>query len=124
MEKIISAFILIAVVLTASIGFARDLQVSWTYPDDTRVIGVYVYYGLTEQAVLDKTTQVDVLAPENSVVITDLVPGDPFFVGATSHDDNGRESAFSDIISTVVPAESTVIEIPGEAPKQIILKWQ
>lgn len=124
MKKIISVFIMLAIGLTASICFARDLKVVWTYPDDERVTGVYVYYGLTEQAVLDKTTQVEAQAPENAVVITDLVPGDPFFVGATCHDENGRESAFSDIISTVVPAEKTVIEVPGEAPKQIILQWQ
>lgn len=123
MKKSIFAFIVLAFVLTASICFARDLQVSWTNPDDNRVTGVYVYYGQTKQAVLDKTTQIDVQAPENAVVITDLVPGDALFIGATSHDANGRESVFSDIISTVVPPESTVIEIPEEAPREIILRW-
>lgn len=124
MKKHIPFLIALIIILAASIGYARDLQVSWTLPDDSRVTGVNVYWGQTEQEVRDKVNLIEVPAPGTSTVITDLVIGDPFFVGATSHDANGNESVFSDIIATKVPAESIVIEIPDEAPKEIILKWQ
>lgn len=94
-------------VLFATSALAEDVQVSWTAPDDSRVVGYNVYWGLANppETVIDAGANTECIIP-------DLTVGEEIYIGATSYDADGTESAMSDILHYTVEAKPKVKEIP------------
>ena len=95
---LILGFIIFAL---ASVSEAEDVTLSWTQPDDPRVVGYNIYYGTNWQSFINPSITVD-SADQTSVVISDLYENTKYDFGATAVGDNGNESVMSEIISYFV----------------------
>jgi len=88
---------IIALLLTLpALCFADDVSLSWTHPDDDRVIGYYVYHGAGKPY-----TKVDVgYVAERT--ISSYNAGDTFYVTATNYDAEGNESVMGEVLEMAV----------------------
>jgi len=97
---------------------AVDVTLSWTAPEDDRVVGYYVYYGQSNPP----ANELDAGSATEQVV-SDLTEGQTYYFGAKSYDAAGNTSAMSDIIEYTVVAGPQVITIPNR-PSEIRILFQ
>jgi len=100
-ELLIIVFVTIIATFLCTFANAEDVTLSWTQPDDPRVVGYNIYYGTNWQSFINPSITVD-SAAQTSVVISDLYENTKYDFGATAVGDNGNESVMSEIISYFV----------------------
>jgi hypothetical protein len=100
----ISAF-LILVIIPASVPtvFAADVILTWDRPDDSRVAGYKIFYGLAETDFKAIPKEIIYNAARTSCDIFNLTEGKTYGFAAKSMDDKGNESVFSEVIFYDVP---------------------
>ncbi|MGM0454198.1 MAG: MopE-related protein, partial [Thermodesulfobacteriota bacterium] len=90
-----------------SSGYAAEVTLSWTPPDDTRVTGYRIYCGEVETDFQSTPVKTIDSADQTSTDISGLEEGQTYYFAATSVDANDNESDFSETITHKV-ASSTV----------------
>ena len=96
--------------LMSSIALAATVTLAWDKPVDTAVKGYHIYYGKSPDSFKKGSPSIKDVRKEY-VEIKDLDPGNTYWFAATSHDDNGRESDFSEKISHAVPLPTYTVEM-------------
>ena len=95
---LIFGFIIFAI---ASVSEAADVTLSWTKPDDSRVTGYYIYYGIGSEKA-DFTIIPVSGADITSQAISGLVEGQSYNFTATSRDIDDNRSDFATPISYTI----------------------
>lgn len=87
--------------------YSAQVNLSWDCPNDSRVTGYKIYYGRsgTDYKNLPKVTVSD--PNQSGCLISDLIQGYEYVFAATSFDDKGNESDFSNTISYTVPDQDS-----------------
>lgn len=113
------AALLVLCLSIATSALAADVTLSWTAPEDDRVVGYNVYYGPGNPPaanVVDAGSQTEIL-------IQELTEGDVVYFGATSYDADGNESVMSDVLEWTVEPGPKTIRIPA-GPREIRLIFE
>jgi len=93
--------------LGASPGLAATVHLSWDPVDDSRVAGYNVYCGPSGS---DFTTEPDLTVTDpaqSNCTLSGLTEGSEYVFAASSYDDSGNESTFSNSITYTVPVSDT-----------------
>ena len=100
----ISAFlILFFIAFPLLIAHSADVVLSWDRPNDDRVTGYKIFYGLADTD-FKSTVQQSINTPaQTSCNIFSLISGQTYGFAAKSIDDKGNESIFSEVIFYDVP---------------------
>ncbi|MFO7931880.1 MAG: fibronectin type III domain-containing protein, partial [Desulfosalsimonas sp.] len=103
-------FIIIALfVLPGVSAYAAEVTLQWDQPDDDRVKGYYIYYGKASESSYDFESadpNITIEDPETtSTELSDLEAGEDYEVAATSFDEDGNESEFSDVVTFTAPED-------------------
>ena len=83
---------------------AADVTLTWTKPNDDRVVGYHIYSGISGTDFTSTPVQTINSADQTSCLILNLEEGQTYNFTATSFDLKGNESDFSETISYAVPA--------------------
>ena len=79
-----------------------DVNLTWNKPDDTRVVGYYVYVGND----LSSLTEYKVVGPDTlNYVFTGLEFNHNYIFTAKSYDENDNRSSYSEILNYTTPEE-------------------
>ncbi|MDY6903886.1 MAG: fibronectin type III domain-containing protein [Thermodesulfobacteriota bacterium] len=124
--SIASGLLLIFFWCSPFVVYAQDVVLSWEKPDDSRVTGYKIYYGL-QGSYYSASAKIIIDSPqETSCNIADLTPGRIYAFAAKSIDACDNESDFSEIIYYEIPGaastegtsmrnpSSTLMAPPGE----------
>jgi len=96
-------FILFFIALSGLDVHAADVVLTWDKPNDTRVTGYKVFYGLAESDFKSATKKTINSPEQTSCNIYGLEDGNTYGFAAKSFDKNGNESVFSEVIFYDVP---------------------
>jgi fibronectin type 3 domain-containing protein len=94
--------------LAASPKSTMTLTLTWAASTSTNVASYQIYYGTTS----GNYTQIIAAGKVTTATITGLAPGATYYLAATSTDDAGLESLYSNEIVFVVPAERPEETLP------------
>ena len=92
--------VLIFAAVAPASAAAPSVKLTWSASANPAVAGFKVYYGPASRAYTNFTAVGNV----TNTAITGLVDGATYFFAATTYDDAGHESTFSDEVSFTVPA--------------------
>jgi len=109
LERVKGIFKIVTFVVTfflPCITYADQVTLSWEKPDDSRVIGYYIYCGLSGTDFTSIPVQTIISADQTSCVIFNLEEGQTYNFIATSFDAQDNESDFSETINCLVPVTS------------------
>jgi hypothetical protein len=100
----VSSFILLVLNIPVH---AAEVTLSWENPNDSRITGYKIYYGQTgtDYTFSPKVTVND--PNQKSFLISGLTGGTEYIFAATSFDDHGNESNFSEPITFTVPEQDS-----------------
>lgn len=76
--------------------FSAQIKITWSPNIEKNVVGYKVYYGDSSR---NYNNSVDV-GNRTSYTIANLVEGNTYFIGITAYDSNGKESDYSDELSS------------------------
>lgn len=96
--KIIYFFILIFITLSGATVHSADVILTWERPNDTRVTGYKIYYGLAADDFKSTPEEIINSPDQTSCNIYDLNSGNTYGFAAKSFDDKDNESGFSELI--------------------------
>ena len=85
------------------------MTLAWDASTNASVMGYKIYYG-TESGVYDSSVDT---GTNTCVTITNLQPGQVYYIAATDYDTNGWESPFSDEFSYLVPGIIKLVTSPS-----------
>ena len=100
---IIVTIVSFLVIFLASAAQAADVTLTWTKPNDDRVVGYYIYSGVSGTDFTSTPVQTINSADQTSCLILNLEEGQTYDFTATSFDLQGSESDFSETITYAVP---------------------
>ncbi|MFW6052471.1 MAG: fibronectin type III domain-containing protein [Desulfosalsimonas sp.] len=98
--------VLVFTMLSGAAAHSSEVTLSWETPDDERVVGYSVFYGLYPYDF--ESAEPDIIINDPSVsscTLTDLIPGEEYEVAMKSFDADGNESELSEIISFIAPED-------------------
>jgi hypothetical protein len=102
--------ILILKLFYPSVGHSQDVVLAWDRPDDSRVTGYKIFYGLADKNFKSTPKQIIHSVEDTSCDIYNLKEGRTYGFAAKSMDGKGNESEFSEVIYYDVPG------IPDDEP--------
>jgi hypothetical protein len=108
MQRMCFLVVLFALVACAKNACADGLFLNWNPSPSSNVIGYDVYYGATSGIYSYKVS-----VTGTSVTLSNMVPGQTYYIAATAYDAAGNESPFSSEISYTVPMPSGLAMVPG-----------
>jgi len=92
---------------------AADVTLTWNKPDDSRVIGYNIYYGISGTDFTSTPVQTVNSPDQTSCLILNLEEGQAYDFAAKSLDSEGNESELSEIINYLVPVTASDIDGDG-----------
>ena len=101
--SIIVTIVSFLVIFLSSAVQAADVTLTWTKPNDDRVVGYHIYSGVSGTDFTSTPVQTINSADQTSCLILNLEEGQTYDFTATSFDLQGDESDFSETISYAVP---------------------
>jgi hypothetical protein len=100
----ISAFLILFLLsVYVTTVFSAEAILTWDRPDDSRVTGYKIFYGLAETDFKAIPKEIIYTAARTSCDIFNLTEGKTYGFAAKSMDDKGNESVFSEVIFYDVP---------------------
>jgi hypothetical protein len=108
--KIFIRFILALILFSPTVVYSQDVVLAWDRPDDSRVTGYKIFYGLADKNFKSTPKQIIHSAEDTSCDIYNLKEGRTYGFAAKSMDGKGNESDFSEVIYYDVPG------IPDDEP--------
>lgn len=90
--------------------YAAEVTLTWTAPDDSRVVGYNIYCGESGTEITTSPVQSVDSADQTSCLISGLEEGQMYDFAATSRDGNGNESDFSETVSYKVASDTVAPE--------------
>ena len=118
LPKIITCYILLLMVVIASAAHAEDVVLSWERPDDDRVAGYKIFYGLADTD-FKSTVKKEINSPaQTSCDILGLENGQTYAFAAKSIDGKGNESVFSEVLYYDVPSVKEDNDSNGDSTKK------
>jgi hypothetical protein len=109
--------------LAANPSSTSSVTLIWAASTSTNVASYQIYYGTNSSSY----TQVISAGTVTQTTITGLTPGTTYFLAATSSDDAGIESLYSNEIALVVPAGRPEDSLPelslSLAGSILVLQW-
>ena len=87
-------------------ALSAEVTLNWTKPNDSRVTGYHIYYGVTGSNFKSGIDQSVYSSDTTRATISGLVEGQTYDFAATSFDAYGNESDFSETISYTVGASN------------------
>ncbi len=101
--SIIVTIVSFLVIFLSSAVQAADVTLTWTKPNDDRVVGYHIYSVVSGTGFTSTPVQTINSADQTSCLILNLEEGQTYNFTATSFDLQGNESDFSETISYAVP---------------------
>ncbi len=101
--KISSFFILFSISLSGTVVHSADVTLTWDRPNDSRVTGYKIFYGLAETDFKSATKEIINSPDQTSCNIYDLKAGNTYGFAAKSFDKKGNESDYSEVLYYDVP---------------------
>jgi len=102
--------------LSVPAAHCEDVVLSWDRPNDARVAGYKIFYGLAESDFKSTPKEIINSAAQTACDIFDLKAGCTYAFAAKSTDGKGNESVFSEVLYYDVPsAESSDKEVQTES---------
>jgi hypothetical protein len=107
--KPISSTLLLLVLLAVfpAIGHSAEVTLAWDRPDDSKVIGYHIYSALSGSSYPDLPNKVINDPSQTNCTLSGLTEGEIYGFVATSFDDSGNESVYSNEVFYSVPVTST-----------------
>ncbi len=105
---------ILSVVLPISV-YAAEVTLGWDPPDDSRVTGYLIYYGISGTEYKSTPRMTIGSSAQTSTVISALEEGKTYVFAMTSTDADGNKSVFSDEITKTIPVDSDGDGVPDSA---------
>ena len=116
--KIVNLYLLVFITLTLSAAYAQEVILSWDRPDDDRVAGYKIFYGLADTD-FKSTVKKEINSPaQTSCDILGLENGQTYGFAAKSIDGKGNESVFSEVLYYDVPPIKEDNDSNGDSTKK------
>ena len=101
------------VIFLSSAAQAADVTLTWTKPNDDRVVGYHIYSGVSGTDFTSTPAQTINSVDQTSCLIANLEAGQTYDFAATSFDSDGNQSDFSETINYLVPMASNDVDGDG-----------